>query len=560
MRSRTRLSALLAALALALLLAPALHAAPAGGRLKGLVTAERTPQLGATVIVTPVARPGEPLRLVTDARGLFASTLLTPGWYSVRVVADGFLPAFEPRVRVNGKHVTLLRIHLGSLFSSIEQLRHDPRSGRGSDEWSWVLRSATVTRPVLRYAGRTTPGSAAERATHAAHGRAELTAGSLSAWSPVDTQPFGTTSFLYDQGFGPSNRLLVAGLVGYQDSASSGVAATWIRSGADNGKATDSTTIIFRQSQFGSAGPGFRGIEINSMQKLRIGNRTELDYGGRYVLATLGTTASMMEPEVRLRIRPANGWTASLLVGSAPLSNAANDPLDSLDAFSTPVEAQGRLALNRVWHEEFAVERALGTGATLSAALYHESDSHAPIFGRGPLSNFNTISDPFSNAFVYNGGGLRGWGARVGYVRKLSTNWQATFVYDWSRALAPGATNLTAQALRRMIVAARRNLAGGRLSGRLDRWGTEISTGYEWVNGPILTQPDAFGAAKYGVDPYLNVSLRQPLPTFLCCRIVAIIDVRNLLAQGYVSLETGDGRAILIPAARAIRGGFAVQF
>jgi hypothetical protein len=559
MRSRTLLSTLLAALALAF--APALHAAPAGGRVKGMVTAERTPQLGAVVIVTPVARPGDPLRLLTDARGVFTSSMLAPGWYSVRVLADGFLPAFEPRVRVSGKHVTLLRIELGSLFSSIEQLRHDPRPGSGADQWSWVLRSATVTRPVLRYAGETTPaGDEAERDAHAAHGRAELTAGSLSAWSPVDTQPFGTTSFLYDQGFGEENRLLVAGLVGYQNSASSGVAATWIRSGADNGRATDSTTIIFRQSQLGSEGPSFRGIEIDSMQKLRIGDRAELDYGGRYILATLGSTASMMQPDVRLRVTPATGWTTSLLVGSAPRSRNGNDPLDSLDAFSTPVEADGRLALNRVWHEEFAVERELGSQATLSAALFHDGESHAPIFGRGPLSDFNTISDPFSSAFVYNGGSLQNWGARVGYERKLSTDWQATLLYDWSRALAPGAANLTAATLRQMIVEQRRDLVGGKLSGRIDRLGTEISAGYEWVNGPILTQPDPYGAAEYGLDPYLNVSVRQPLPTFLCCRIVAIIDVRNLLAQGYVSLETGDGRAILIPAARAIRGGFAVQF
>jgi hypothetical protein len=555
-----RLRALLLGLLFTVAFAPAAHAALNGGRVEGVVVAQRTPQLGAIVIVTPVERPGNPLRLVTDARGVFASTALLPGFYSVRVRVAGFLPAFQPRVRVSENHLTLLRIELGSLFSSIEQLRHDPRPGQNPDEWSWVLRSATVTRPVLRYSGApATPGDAAHNA-RATHGRAELTAGSLSSWSPADTEPLGTTSFLYDQGFGEGNRLLIAGLMGYQHSASAGVAATWIHPGGADGNATDSTTIIFRQSQLGQDGPSFRGVEIDSMQKLEIGDHVELDYGGRYVLAMLGGTASMARPEVRVRVKPADKWTASLLVGSNPHPNATSSPLHSLDSLPTPVQARGRLTLDRAWHEEIEVDRALGSDAALSAAVFHDSESNAAIFGRGPLSDYNTITDPFSDSFVYNGGNLGNWGARIAYKRKLSTNWQATVLYDSSRALAPGANELNAASLQRMIVAERRDLVGGQVTGRIERSGTELSAGYEWVDGSMLTRPDPYGAGLYNIEPYLNVSLRQPLPNFLCCRIVALIDVRNLLAQGYVSLETGDGRAILIPAARAIRGGFAVQF
>jgi hypothetical protein len=543
-------------------LAPAANAAAlTGGRVEGVVVAERTPQLGAIVIVTPVERPGSPLRLVTDARGLFASTTLLPGVYSVRVRAAGFLPAFQPRVRVSENHLTLLRIELGSLFSSIEQLRHDPRPGQDPEEWTWVLRSASATRPVLRYAGgKVTSGDRTEPDARTAHGRAEITAGSLSAWSPANTQPIGTSSFLYDQDFGEGNRLLLAGIVGYEHSPSSGVAATWIRSGGDGRNGTSSTTIIFRQSQLGPNGPSFHGVEIRSIQKMQIGSRAELDYGGEYIIASLGGTASMARPDVKLRVEAAPGWTTSFLVGSNPEQSGSNDPLDSLNAFITPVEAGGRLALDRAWHEEMAVDHALGPNAALSAAVFHDTDTHAPIFGRGPFFDYNTIADPYSDSFVYNGGGLANWGARVGYNRKLSTHWLAAVIYDSSRALAPASNELTAETLRGNIVAERRDLVGGQIRGSIERTGTEVSAGYEWVDGAILTRPDPYGASLYGIDPYLNVSVRQPLPNFLCCRIVALIDVRNLLAQGYVSLNTSDGRAILIPAARTIRGGFAVQF
>ncbi len=557
MRFRALLPILLVSFAATLSAAPKQQ-----GRLGGMVIAEGTPQLGATVVVTPVARPGDPLKLLTNGRGIFASTPLLPGFYSVRVRVVGFLPAFESHVRVLGGQITVLRIELGSLFSSVEELRRDPRARGDAGEWAWVLRSASITRPVLRFSEEPSDAEAARQAARAAHGRAELTSGSLSAWSPAETDPLGATSFLYNQAFG-NNQLLMAGSLGYQASASAGVAATWLRPSPGDRHATDSTTIVFRESQFSSNGPAFRGFEINSQRKVRFSNGAELDYGGQYVVAMFDGTASSMRPEVRLRLAPVEGWIASFQLASNPESQSPDgreDPMGTLQAFPTPVESDGHLVLDHPWHEELGLEHGLGGQATLSAAVYHDSDGHEAIFGRGPLEDYNTIADPFSDSFVYNGGSLTTWGARVTYQRNISPNWQTALLYGWSRALAPDAATLAEQALRQEIVARPRQMLGGRFTGRIQRTGTEISSGYEWVSGPVLNQPDPFGAEMTGIEPYWNVSVRQPLPSLFCCRIVALIDVRNLLAQGYVSLETGDGRAILIPAARAIRGGFAVQF
>jgi hypothetical protein len=557
MRSRTLFLAFL----LALGFGPAATAASNRGRVGGLVVAQGTPQLGAIVVVTPKLRPGNPLRLVTDSHGAFASSPLQPGFYSIRVRLAGFLPAFEPNVHVTGGRITLLRIELGSIFSSVEQLRHGPRPGNSPDEWRWVLRSASLTRPVLRFSdGHIVVDRQADRDARAAHGRAELTAGSLASWSPANTQPLGTTSFLYDQGLGGANRLLLAGRVGYQHTASSGFAATWIRSAPAKGEATDSTTVIFRQSQMGIGGPSFRGLEIDSVRHMKVGEKVEIEYGGQYVFAMLNGSVSGLRPEAKARVALTPGWTASFLLGSNPRRHRADSPVDSLDSLPTPVESQGHLALDRDWHEEISLQRSLGPDAKLTAAIFHDSDAHTAIFGRGPLQNYNTISDPYSDAFVYNGGALAQWGERIGYQRKLSSNWQTALVYGSVSALAPAAGGLTAASLRSMISRQRRDLVAGRIAGRIERTGTEVTAGYEWIDGPVLNRPDPFGSSMFGVQPYLNVSVRQPLPSLFCCRIVALIDVQNLLAQGYVSLETADGRAILIPTARAFRGGFAVQF
>lgn len=557
MRFRTLLLALL----LTTGLATAASAAPNRGRVGGVVVAQGTPQLGAIVVVTPAIRPGDPLRLVTDSHGVFASTPLLPGTYTVRVRLAGFLPAFEPRVHIVTGHITLLRIELGSLFSSIEQLRRGPRPGDSPHQWEWVLRSASLTRPVLRYSGGPVlDGNEHRRGSHAIHGRAEFTTGSLSSWSPVNMNPLGSTSFLYNEGLGSAGHLMLAGRVGYEDTATTGFAATWIHSVDAKGRPADSTTVIFHQSQMGTGQPSFRGVEINSSQRIQFGNAVKFDYGAQYAFAGLNGHVSALRPQARLRVAVAPGWAASFLLGSIPQGRRTADPELALNRFPVPVENNGRLALDDAWHEEIALRHALGPNASLTAAVFHGSDAHVAVFGRGTFVNANTIADPFSNAFVYNGGSLHQWGARIGYQRKLSSHWQATIVYSSTSALAPPATGFAGASLRDMIRRARRNLLGGVLAGRIARSGTELSAGYEWVDGPVLNRPDPFGASMFGVEPYLNVSVRQPLPSLFCCRIVALIDVQNLLAQGYVSLETPDGRAILIPAARAIRGGFAVQF
>jgi hypothetical protein len=62
------------------------------------------------------------------------------------------------------------------------------------------------------------------------------------------------------------------------------------------------------------------------------------------------------------------------------------------------------------------------------------------------------------------------------------------------------------------------------------------------------------------MDPYLHVGIRQTLPKFAPGHWQAMADCDNILAQGYVSMSTQDGRTVLVPAFRTFRGGLSVQF
>ncbi len=90
--------------------------------------------------------------------------------------------------------------------------------------------------------------------------------------------------------------------------------------------------------------------------------------------------------------------------------------------------------------------------------------------------------------------------------------------------------------------------------------GTKVQAGYKWVNGVTVSSVDGYGESIFQMDPYLHLILRQPLPKFALGRWEAIADCNNLLAQGYVSTNSRDGRVVLVPAFRTFRGGLSVQF
>ena len=89
---------------------------------------------------------------------------------------------------------------------------------------------------------------------------------------------------------------------------------------------------------------------------------------------------------------------------------------------------------------------------------------------------------------------------------------------------------------------------------------TKLTAGYKWVDGPALSRLDNYGEALFQMDPFLHISVRQQLPRFGLGRWEAIADCDNLMAQGYVPMNTKDGQATLVPAFRTVRGGLSVQF
>src|ERR1039458_9796755 len=122
------------------------------GAITGFVTdAAGVPQMGAAVILfNRQERQFE--RALTDDRGAFRFLGLAPDFYSIKVTLAAFVPALKKGILVQPGMASVLNVNLNTLFSSIQFAYPPIESGSlMSDEWKWVLRSASPTRPVLRF-------------------------------------------------------------------------------------------------------------------------------------------------------------------------------------------------------------------------------------------------------------------------------------------------------------------------------------------------------------------------------------------------------------------------
>jgi hypothetical protein len=547
-----------------------LHAAPDAAKIAGVVVdAAGTPQMGATVVVSSeqLFDSAATLRLLTNARGRFSTTVLPVGMYSITVTLAGFLPAVEQHIQVDSDHAALLQIVLGSVLSSFEKLRRPADQQVAADDWTWVLRTSAATRSVFRW--QDVPDVAQdysdEPQASAIHARLEVTSGADHPGSVSDVADSPGTAFAYGMGVGAKGQVLMAGQFSYQDAASSaGLAAEWLPSGeAGVGPVT---TILMRESSLTPGGPVFRGLRVSHDDELSLGDRVSIRYGGEFLMAGFNGTTSTLRPRGEVDVQIASGWRASAIAAARPWQNnvAAGSTLesavDTLDALPTLLIRDGRPVFEGGLHEELAVEHTMGKRADVSAAVFHDFSRHTAVIGRGgAVDGPDFLQDYFSAAFAYDGGASSSTGARVAYRQKLTSHLDTTIVYAYAGALAPDG-NSAAASLRDELDTRYRHSLAGKVSATVPRFGTSFSASYKWLSGPTVSRLDSYGESVYQIDPYLSMQIRQPLPNVFPCHVEVQADVGNLLAQGYVPVATGDGSVMLIPSYRFFKGGLSLQF
>lgn len=523
------------------------------------------PQMGAVVEILGAANRS--LTVFTDGAGYYTATGLLPGLYTLKVTAPSFLPALRERVGLHSGARLHVNVTLSTLLG-VMQLG-PARPVADVDDWKWTLRSV-ANRPILRVfddpaANRLEPP--AEKQTHELSGTVSFLAG--SAAGGYGTGSDMSTGFTLERSIFSAGHLSFSGDVGYGSSnLPGGVLRTTYSHRLPDGSAPTLGLTARRfspsdpalhnaalQALALSAGDDFTvadvlelkfGSEVQSIQFL--GHATAFrPYGSADLHLSRNTILEYQYTTSRPDLRTEKGFD------SAPADLSESNPRVSLLNFAPKMES--------AHHHEVSLSQRAGK-TNLQVAAYSDRVGDPALLGTGEATAVGgfVLPDVSSGTFTYAGKTLDTNGVRFVLQRKLSDDLTATLDYAFGGVVDLSKPGVSLQQAQQYLTTERRHAVAAKLSGTTPHTHTRWIASYRWVNGPAVTPVDMFNASPGQSDPFLNIFIRQPIPS-LGGHMEAIIDVRNLLAQGYVPVLGQDGQTIyLVQSARSVRGGVSFSF
>jgi hypothetical protein len=399
---------------------------------------------------------------------------------------------------------------------------------------------------------------------------------SLSFLAGSPSQGYGTISDM-STGFSLEHKILsddaisLEGNVGYGQGAGAAILRTTYTHHSPGGSEPEVAVTVRRLTPpVGSFhDQGLQAFSLMTTDNLTVGDILELRFGSELqsvqfmdrftAFQPFATVDLHLSPDTVVEYRYASSRPADAMAKENDVQGsilAQSGPRVSLASFSP--------ALERAHHQEISVSRRIGR-TNLQAAFFSDRVSNTVLTGVGveTAGSGEMLPDVDSGTFSYQGTTLDTNGVRLLLQRKLTSDLTATVDYGYGGVLELARPDVELQSARQSLLTAHRHAVSAKTNDKLPGCRTRWTTSYGWVSGRALTAVDMFNSSAGQSDAYLNVFLRQPLPgfSFLPLHMEAMLDLRNLLAQGYVPVMGQDGRTVyLVQSARAIRGGVAFIF
>lgn len=563
----------------------------ASGAISGYVRdGSGAPQMGAAVEILSSA--ADALRVFTDDHGFYSVASLLPGTYSVKVSAPSFLPSLREKIGVHAGSKAMVNVTLTTLFEAIQLV--PLRGPVDDDDWKWTLRSV-ANRPILRVLedGTTVVAQSGESdSDHNLKGTVTLLAGSPGQGfgSPSDM----TAGFAVQRSLLSTGTLRLNGNVGY-DSDGSGVPSAVLRTTYTNRfngvfEPSIAITALRLNSPDQNAMPdaSLQALSATSSDRVVFGDKVEMKLGselqtiqfmGRVnAFKPFGSADFHLTPNTVFEYQFASAVPTTGLeqrLGMARLADDGSDG-DGFESASADLsETAPRMsitnfspAVEKAHHQEISLSQRIGRNS-MQVALYADSISDPVLTGVGAMApgemmveSGEILPDIYSGTFSYQGNNFTTRGVRVVLQRKVFSDLTATLDYSYGGVLDLSRPNVQLQDAREWIRAERRQAVAAKFSGSIPKMKTRWIASYRYAGHAPLTPVDEFNTSAGQADPYLDFCFRQPIPaSFLAGHMELLMDLRNLLAQGYVPVMGRDGRTLyLVQSARSARGGVAFSF
>lgn len=518
--------------------------------------------MGAVVEILGAAH--QTFTVFTDAAGYYTATGLLPGSYTLKFTAPSFLPALREKVGLRPGASLNINVTLSTLLGMMQL--GPVRTLPDEDDWKWTLRSV-ANRPILRVFDD--PSAAAENQG------SEMT-GSLSFLAGSEAAGYGTGSdmsagFTFERSIFSDGHLAVSGNVAYGSALPAGILrTTYSHRMADGSTPTVGLTVRrFAPSDPNLHNAALQAVALSAGDDIALGDVLELKFGSELQTIQFLGRINAFRPHAAadLHLSPNTVVEYSYATSrpdpraekgfdSAPADLSETDPRISLVNFAPRIES--------AHHHEISVAHRMGKNRKniVQLAAYSDRIDNTVLTGAGDVTAAGgyLLPDISSGTFSYAGSNLDTSGLRVVLQHKFASDLTATLDYAFGGVLDLSRPDVLLQQTPQWISNQRRHALAAKFSGTFSHTHTRWIASYRWIDGPAITPVDMFNASAGQADPFLNIFIRQPIPAF-GGHMEALIDVRNLLAQGYVPVLGRDGRTLyLVDSARSVRGGVAFNF
>jgi hypothetical protein len=544
------------------------------GSVSGVVRdSAGAPQIGAEV---QLLRPDLTViaSVHTNATGHFTISSVLPGRYAVKALGTSFLPSLREDVRVRTS--TVVNLTLNTLYEAIQWLPSEPRTANTEqDDWKWTLRSA-ANRPLLRWLEDGPLVVVSDGSGTAPKLKARLMAtGQMGAFgesgervaAAVEETPANSRELLAQVDFAPGTDAGMESMLGFRQEL--GFAGS-----------VQSVAAVAIHPEIDTAGSdGLDEAAFHSWETINLGDEFKAEVGSTQVLARFEenspNTVAAALPFATVAWRNGNSTVHYRMTTSLPAYGDADDTQAQtwLPAVSMH---EGQLALEHGLHQEIGWERQTDSSGA-SVLVYSDRIDNPVIEAMEQSSSARSgVGSPdaaqLDAQLLYDStsGFVRVAGPRFSTAGMVATaehslpgrnQIRVSYANGNALVLAPSSQPL---ALAQLLSSARARHAQTytiSLSGTLDGSGTRWRATYRWQPETAVTPVASF--SENAAEPYLNLQLRQPIHSRRdgSGGFEALLNLRNLLAQGYQPYVLSDGSVLVFAQAqRGISGGVAFSF
>ncbi len=553
------------ALLVTMLVLPAYAEGPA--TVSGVVRDARgTPQVGALVELL-----GPNLSVLaqtfTDDHGRYSLPGVRPGIYNVKATGSLFLPTLRENLRVLANSRLVVNLTLNTLYEAFRWLPAQPRqANEPQDDWTWTLR-LSANRPLLRLLedGPLVVVSDGDGSAPSLKARVMVRGGS---------NQFGDggvhNDFEVEHSNGDGQAVLLRADLSQPESAA---ALTSVNASLgyarDLGPGHTFRSVVSYQDrpgiEGGVQGQGMQAVLLRTAETMELMEGLSAEFGSELQAIHLGESQFASHPFGGLTVHTDNN-EVSYHVATSPGAQRANE-IDRENTLAPALgERNGKLLLEHGLHQELSVAHREGN-TSVRMTLYHDRINNPAINGGGTLSaadwnSGNLLYDPNADLLKVVGQNYSSNGMLAEMSSQINDDLQLSFAFALGNSLAMDAMSAPAS-LQDGIANLRprsAEMVSASMTGKMKRTGTQWRASYRWQPTDTVTVVAPFDSTL--PSPYLGLYFRQPIHCrVLPYRMEALIDVRNLLAQGYRPFVTRDGSTLYFAQAeRSLQGGLAFNF